>query len=277
MKKTHIIIIVVIAVAVILGLIIGLGSRSATFVSSGSIGVIEIEGIITTSKRVVQDIKNFTENPDISGILVRVDSPGGGVAASQEIYEEIKKAKLQKKVVVSMGALAASGGYYVSLPADLIVANPGTITGSIGVIMQFPVFEELMRKIGIDYEVIKSKEHKDIGSPFRKMNEKDRKILQDVVTDVYDQFVLATCDARGLPRDSVVKFADGRIITGNQAKQLGLVDTLGTFEDAVKILGDMLGIQKPNLIYPPKRFSLIEMFTEPMEKIFIPKILYLWQ
>lgn len=277
MKKTHIIIIVVIAVAVILGLIIGLGSRSTTFVSSGSIGVIEIEGIITTSKRVVQNIKNFTENPNISGILVRVDSPGGGVAASQEIYEELKKAKLQKKVVVSMGALAASGGYYVSLPADLIVANPGTITGSIGVIMQFPVFEELMKKVGIDYEVIKSKEHKDIGSPFRKMNEKDRKILQDVVTDVYDQFVQATCDARSLPRDSVVKFADGRIITGNQAKQLGFVDTLGTFEDAVKILGDMLGIQKPNLIYPPKRFSLIEMFTEPMEKIFIPKILYLWQ
>ncbi len=277
MKKTHIIIIVVIAVAIILGLIIGLGSRSATFVSSGSIGVIEIEGIITTSKRVVQDIKNFAENPNIGGILVRVDSPGGGVAASQEIYEELKKAKLQKKVVVSMGALAASGGYYVSLPADLIVANPGTITGSIGVIMQFPVFEELMKKVGIDYEVIKSKEHKDIGSPFRKMNEKDRKILQDVVTDVYEQFVQATCDARGLPKDSVVKFADGRIITGNQAKQLGLVDTLGTFEDAVKILGDMLGIQKPNLIYPPKRFSLIEMFTEPMEKIFIPKILYLWQ
>ncbi len=277
MKKTHIIIIVVIVVAVILGLIIGLGSRSTTFVSSGSIGVIEIEGIITTSKRVVQDIKNFAENPNIGGILVRVDSPGGGVAASQEIYEELKKAKLQKKVVVSMGALAASGGYYVSLPADLIVANPGTITGSIGVIMQFPVFEELMRKIGIDYEVIKSKEHKDIGSPFRKMNEKDRKILQDVVTDVYDQFVQATCDARGLPRDSVVNFADGRIITGSQAKQLGLVDTLGTFEDAVKILGDMLGIQRPNLIYPPKRFSLIEMFTEPMEKIFIPKILYLWQ
>ncbi|MGQ9701547.1 MAG: signal peptide peptidase SppA [bacterium] len=277
MKKTHIIIVVVIVVAVILGLVIGLGSRGASFMSGGNIGVIEIEGIITNSKRVVQDIKNFTENSSIAGILVRVDSPGGGVAASQEIYEELKKAKLEKKVVVSMGALAASGGYYVSLPADLIVANPGTITGSIGVIMQFPVFEELMKKIGIGYEVIKSKEHKDIGSPFRKMSETDRKILQDVVTDVYDQFVRATSEARGLAYDSVLKFADGRIITGKQAKEIGFVDTLGTFEDAVKMLGDMLGIEKPNLIYPPRRFSIIEMLTKPMEQIYIPKLLYLWQ
>ncbi len=277
MKKTHIIIIVVLAVAVILGLIIGLGSRGTMFISTGNIGVIEIEGIISSSKRTVRDIKQFTEDPNIQGIIVRVDSPGGGVAASQEIYEELKKCRAQKKVVVSMGALAASGGYYVSLPADLIVANPGTITGSIGVIMQFPIFEELMKKIGINYEVIKSKEHKDIGSPFRKMDEKEKKLLQDVVTDVYEQFVQATCEARNLPRDSVLKFADGRIITGRQAKKLGLVDTLGSFEDAVKIIGDMLGIPKPNLIYPQKRLSLIELLTEPVEQILIPKIFYLWQ
>ncbi|MEO0185437.1 MAG: signal peptide peptidase SppA [candidate division WOR-3 bacterium] len=277
MKKTYIIIIVVLAVAVIIGLIIGLSSRGTGFMSGGNVGVVEIEGIISSSKRIVRNIKQFTEDPSIAGILVRVDSPGGGVAASQEIYEELKNAKLQKKIVVSMGALAASGGYYVSLPADLIVANPGTITGSIGVIMQFPIFEELMKKIGIDYQVIKSREHKDIGSPFRRMDEKEKKLLQDVVTDVYDQFVQATCDARGLPRDSVLKFADGRIITGNQARKLGLVDTLGTFEDAVKILGDMLGIEKPNLVYPPKKLSLIEMITEPAEKIFIPKLLFVWQ
>uniref|UniRef100_A0A7V0Z4J3 Signal peptide peptidase SppA n=1 Tax=candidate division WOR-3 bacterium TaxID=2052148 RepID=A0A7V0Z4J3_UNCW3 len=277
MKKTHIIIIVVLAVAVILGLIIGLSSKGAMFVSTGNIGVIEIEGVISSSKRTVRDIKQFTEDPNIQGIIVRVDSPGGGVAASQEIYEELKKCRVQKKVVVSMGALAASGGYYVSLPADLIVANPGTITGSIGVIMQFPIFEELMKKIGINYEVIKSKEHKDIGSPFRKMDEKEKKLLQDVVTDVYEQFVQATCEARNLPRDSVLKFADGRIITGSQAKKLGLVDTLGSFEDAVKIIGDMLGIPKPNLIYPQKRLSLIELLTEPVEQILIPKIFYLWQ
>lgn len=277
MKKTHIIIIVVLIVAVILGLLIGLSSRGAMFTPSGNIGVIEIEGVISSSKRTVRDIKRFAEDPNIQGILVRVDSPGGGVAASQEIYEELKKCRGQKKVVISMGALAASGGYYVSLPADLIVANPGTITGSIGVIMQFPIFEELMKKIGINYEVIKSKEHKDIGSPFRKMDEKEKKLLQDVVTDVYEQFVQATCEARNLPRDSVLKFADGRIITGSQAKKLGLVDTLGSFEDAVKIIGDMLGIAKPNLIYPQKRLSLIELLTEPVEQMLIPKLSYLWQ
>ncbi len=277
MKKTHTIIIVVVVVAVILGLAIGLSTKGPVFISGGNIGVIEIEGPITSSKKTVRNIKQFAEDQTISGILVRVDSPGGGVAASQEIYEELKKTKLNKKVVVSMGALAASGGYYVSLPADIIVANPGTITGSIGVIMQFPIFEELMKKIGLDYEVIKSKEHKDIGSPFRKMNEKDKKILQDVVTDVYDQFVQATVEARNIPPDSVLKFADGRIITGRQAKHIGLVDTLGTFEDAVRILGDLLNIEKPNLVYPPKRLSFFEMLTEPVEKIFVPKLLYLWQ
>ncbi len=277
MKKVHVIIIAVIGGAIIFGLIIGLGFRGAAFTSGGNIGVIEIEGIITSSKKVVHHIKQFAEDPSIQGILVRVDSPGGGVAASQEIYEELRKAKQQKKIVVSMGALAASGGYYVSLPADLIVANPGTITGSIGVIMQFPVFQELMKKVGIDFEVIKSKEHKDIGSPYRKLTEKEKKLLQDVVTDVYEQFVQATCDARGLPKDSVLKIADGRIITGRQAKELGLVDTLGSFEDAVKIIGDMLEIEKPNLIYPPKRYSLIQLITEPIEKIFIPQIFFLWR
>ncbi|MCX7995486.1 MAG: signal peptide peptidase SppA [candidate division WOR-3 bacterium] len=276
MKKSYIIIIVVLSVAVILGLVIGLSSRGAGLITRGNIGVIEIEGIISSSKKIVRNIKQFAEDPSIQGILVRVDSPGGGVAASQEIYEELRKAKLQKKIVVSMGALAASGGYYVSLPADLIVANPGTITGSIGVIMQFPIFEELMKKIGIEYEVVKSKEHKDIGSPFRRMTEKEKKLLQDVVTDVYEQFVQATCDARHLPRDSVIKFADGRILTGKQAKEIGLVDTLGSFEDAVKILGDMLGIERPNLIYPPKRYSIIQILTEPIENILIPKILFLW-
>jgi|UniRef100_A0A7C4TI89 protease-4 len=276
MKKQYIILIVALTLAVIIGLIIGLGSRGITASITGNIGVIEIEGVISNSKKIVRDIKQFAEDPSIRGILVRVDSPGGGVVASQEIYGELKKCRLKKKVVVSMGALAASGGYYVSLPADLIVANPGTITGSIGVIMEFPIFEELMKKIGIGFEVIKSKEHKDIGSPFRKMSEKERKLLQDVVTDVYGQFIQATCEARNLPMDSVLKFADGRIITGRQAKSLGLVDTLGSFEDAVKILSDMLGIEKPNLVYPTKRLSLLEMITKPVERLLLPKLFYLY-
>lgn len=277
MKKIHIIIIVVavLVVVVVVGLVVGLSMKG--YIPSGNIGVIEVEDIIYSSKTIVKDLKNFKDDPSIQAILVRVDSPGGGVAASQEIYEEIKKVKESKKVVVSMGAVAASGGYYISLPADIIVANPGTITGSIGVIMEFAILDELLKKLGINFEVIKSKEHKDIGSPFRKMSEKERKLLQDVVSDVYDQFVDATRENRGLSKDSVLKFADGRILTGRQARERGLIDTLGSFEDAVKIIGDLVGIEKPNLVYPPKRFSLIQLFTEPVEKILMPKIEYLWR
>ncbi len=232
--------------------------------------------IISTSKYIVQDLKTFTEDPSIKAIVIRVDSPGGGVAPAQEIYEQVKKTREKKKVVVSMGAIAASGGYYISLPADVIVANPGTITGSIGVIMEFPIFQELLKKVGINFEVIKSREHKDIGSPFRPMTKKEKKLMQGVVLDVYNQFVEATVENRGLPRDSIMKFADGRIFSGRQAKELGLIDTLGSFEDAVKIAGELVGIEKPNIVYPPKRLTLIDLFTKPAEQLFIPKLSYIW-
>ncbi|HEC77588.1 MAG TPA: S49 family peptidase, partial [candidate division WOR-3 bacterium] len=168
MKKNYLIIIVTLSFAVIIGLLIGLNMKSfyGGGYTGGNIGVIEIEEVITYSKYIVDDLKDFGDDPSIKAIVIRVDSPGGGVAASQEIYEQVKKTREKKKVVVSMGGVAASGGYYVSLPADVIVANPGTITGSIGVIMEFPIFEELLKKLGIDFEVIKSREHKDIGSPF---------------------------------------------------------------------------------------------------------------
>lgn len=275
MKTIHIVIIVIVAVAIIIGLAIGFGMKSMSY--GGNIGVVEIENVITSSKDVVRDLKKFGEDPSIKAVLIRVDSPGGGVAASQEIYEQVKKVKAKKKVVVSMGAVAASGGYYVSLPADIIVANPGTITGSIGVIMEFPVLKDLLDKIGIEFEVIKSREHKDIGSPFRKMSKKEKGLLHDVVMDVYEQFVEATAQARDLSEDSVLKFADGRILTGRQAKEAGLVDTLGSFEDAVKIAGDLVGIEKPLLIYPPKRMSFIDFFTKPVERLLMPKLSFLWR
>ena len=246
MKKVHIIIIVIVVVAIIIGLAIGLGMRGFTY--GGNIGVIEIGNIITSSKTIVKDLKNYGDNPAISAVIIRVDSPGGIAAAVQEIYDEVKKVKEKKKVIVSMGVVAASGGYYISLPADVIVANPGTITGSIGVIMEFPVIEELLNKIGIDFEVIKSKDYKDIGSPYRRMTDDEKKLLKDVVLDAFDQFLNATIEHRQLPKDSILKFADGRIFTGRQAKEIGLVDTLGSFEDAVEIAGDLVGIEKPNLL-----------------------------
>lgn len=279
MKKKYIIIICVTTGVIVLALLIGFSIKAVTQggLYGGNIGVIEIYNVINTSKYVVQDIRGFRRDPSIKAILIRIESPGGGVAASQEIYEEVKKTTETKKVVVTMGSIAASGGYYVALPADVIVANPGTITGSIGVILEFPILEELLNKIGIDFEVIKSSDHKDIGSPFRKISQEERQLLKDVVLDVYDQFVQATAEARGLPEDSVLKYADGRIMSGRQAHQLGFIDTLGTFYDAVDIAGDLVGIEEPFLVYPRQRLSFIEYLTEPMERLFVQKIQFMWR
>jgi protease-4 len=278
MKKKHIIIIFVVAGAIIIGLLIGFSMnamRQSGFYG-GQIGVIEVYNVITTSKYITEDIKEFAEDPSIRAIILRVDSPGGGVAASQEIYEELKKAKASKKIIVSMGAVAASGGYYISLPADVIIANPGTITGSIGVIMEFPVLADLLDKIGIEFEVIKSRDHKDIGSPYRKIKESERALLQDVILDVYEQFVEATVENRDLPIDSVLVYADGRIFTGRQARDLGFVDTLGTFYDAVQIASDLVGIEDPHLVYPQRPMSFIDYLTEPVEQLLSPSLQFRW-
>jgi protease-4 len=275
MKTKHIIIIAIVTVVIIFGLIVGFGMMG--MMPSGDIGVIEIESVIVSSKYIVDDLKAFEDDPSIKAVIIRVDSPGGIVAASWEIYEEIEKLEEKKKVVVSMGTVAASGGYHVSLPADVIVANPATLTGSIGAIMEFPIIEDLLKKIGVDFQVVKSKEYKDIGSPHRRMTDEEKELLKDVVLDVYDQFVEAVVKHRNLPKDTVLKYADGRIFTGRQAYELGLVDTLGSFEDAVKIAGDLVGIDKPSLVYPPQRLSLVDLLIRPMEKLLVPRIQYLWR
>ncbi|KPK70733.1 hypothetical protein AMJ87_08335 [candidate division WOR_3 bacterium SM23_60] len=274
MKKTHIIIAFAVIIAIIIGLTIGFGMRG--FVTRGDVGVVEVEGVILTSKYTVRDLKMFADDPSIKAVILRVDSPGGVVAASQEIYDQVAKIAEHKKVVVSMASVAASGAYYISLPADIICANPGTITGSISVIMDYPVFEELLDKIGIDFEVIKSREHKDVGAPYRHLTDEERELMQGVIMDVYEHFVDATAHARNLPRDSVVKFADGRILTGRQAKDIGLIDTLASFEQAVDITGDLVGIDEPFLVYPPKRMSLVDFFVEPVERLLMPRLQFLW-
>ncbi|OGC41660.1 hypothetical protein A2Y85_04060 [candidate division WOR-3 bacterium RBG_13_43_14] len=272
MKTIHYILIAVVVVAVIIGLTIGIGLKGNR--GGGNIGVIEVIDFIGFSKTVVKDIKTFTDDPSIDAIIIRVDSPGGVVAAAQEIYEQLKISKEKKKIVVSMGTVAASGGYYISLPADLIVANPGTITGSIGVIMEYPVFYKLLDKLGVGVETIKSRDHKDIGSPFRSLTASERDLLQSVVLDVYDQFVNAVAEHRGLSRDSVLLVADGRILTGRQAKEFGLIDTLGSFEQTVDLAADMIGIKEPYLVYPPSRMSFIDMFVKPVEKLLTPKLMF---
>jgi protease-4 len=233
------------------------------------LGYLEIEGNIVDATETVRQLKSLEANPLVKGILIRVDSPGGVVTPSHEIYEEIRRVRDDgTPIIVSMGTLAASGGYYVSAPATLIVANPQTLTGSIGVIMEFPVLKGMMDKLGVKVEVVKSRVHKDIGSPFRDMTDRDRELLQGVVTDVYDQFVAIVSIERDIPEDSVRAFADGRIMTGRQALALGLVDTLGTFEDAKRIAASLCGIDgEPRLIRASRRLNfwlrdLLEGTTE---------------
>ncbi len=253
-------------------------------VSGKALGYITISGTITDSRETVQQLQALKKNRQVKGILVRVESPGGGVTAAHEIYSEIKRIREEgKPVVVSMGALAASGGYYVSAPATKIVANPGTLTGSIGVIMELPIVHRLLDKLGMKVEVIKSREAKDIGSPFREMTDQDRQLLQRVVSDVYEQFLEAVSTARNIPLDSLKQIADGRILTGKQALKFGLVDTLGTLEDAKRILANLCGIEgEPRLIKPRPRFSfwIRQIFEEGLNRFLgvsqYPRLLYRW-
>ncbi|MCG2709224.1 MAG: signal peptide peptidase SppA [Thermodesulfovibrionales bacterium] len=245
------------------------------------VAVVRIEGPIMDSKNTIDEIKGYLKDASIKAIVLRVDSPGGAVAPSQEIYEEVKKATLKKKVIVSMGSVAASGGYYISAPADRIIANPGTLTGSIGVIMEIPNIEGLMNKIGVKTEVIKSGRYKDIASAFRKMGKEERLILQGVLDDVHEQFIKAVSDGRKIPFDEVKKIADGRIFTGRQAMEARLVDELGTLEDAIAAAGRLAGIKgEPEVVTKKEKFSITDIlrgkFPKELSDIFpTVKIKYL--
>jgi len=228
------------------------------------IGVIPIEGAIIDSKPVVADLVEFRKDKGIRAIVLRVNSPGGGVGPSQEIYREIRKTIETKKVIASMGSVAASGGYYVAAAANKIVANPGTLTGSIGVLIEFVRLQELMEKIGVDLEVLKSGEFKDIGLPHRKLTERDREMIQKLVSDIQTQFVEAVAQGRDLPVEKVRGIADGRIVSGSQGVELGLVDQLGNFEDAVELAKSLAGIEgEVTLIYPERtKMSFWDLLVE---------------
>ena len=207
-----------------------------------AVGVVEIEGAIADARDTIEHIRRFREDEDIKAIVIRIDSPGGAVGPSQEIYREIRKTVETKKVVASMGAVAASGGYYVACATDGIVANPGTITGSIGVIMGYTNFRQLLDKIGMVPVVIKSGPYKDTGSPTREMRDDEREILQSITSKIHEQFVTAIAEGRKMDRAQVEQAADGRIFTGEDAKTRGLVDRLGNFEDALEWAGKLGGI-----------------------------------
>ncbi|RZB35047.1 MAG: protease IV [Desulfobacteraceae bacterium Eth-SRB1] len=259
----------VMAVTIIgISLIFVLGTRDIGFddvIKSGGekVGIIELTGAITGSKDIIHNLKCFRENSFIKAIVIRIDSPGGSVGPSQEIFREIRKTVKSKKVIASMGTVAASGGYYVAAGTNGIMANPGTITGSIGVIMAYANFQELLHKIGLFPVVIKSGKYKDIGSPVRKMEKEERKILQDFSNRIHRQFIVDIAEGRGMDQARVEALADGRIFTGEEAKHLELVDRLGNLEDAVEWAGRMGGIKgKISTVYPPeKKFPLMKYLT----------------
>ena len=225
------------------------------------VAVVEIEGIIVDGAAAVRELREHAENPSIKAVVLRINSPGGVVAPTQEIFAAIQRArKAGKPVVASLGAVAASGGYYVAVAADRIYANPGTLTGSIGVVMQLANLEGLLKKVGVDYVVVKAGAYKDVGNFARTMSPEERKMLQALLDDVYSQFVEAVSEGRGLEKKDVLAFAEGRIYSGQQALALKMVDELGGFEEAVEAAGKLANISgRPKLVYPRKKFSFRDL------------------
>jgi len=238
------------------------------------VAVIPVKGMISDSEPVIEQLKRFGKDEAVKAIVLRIESPGGGVGPSQEIYEEVRKVGTRKPVLASMGALAASGGYYIACATQKVFANPGTITGSIGVLMPFMNVRELAEKIGVKGMTVKSGEYKDLGSPLRDMSPQERALLQTVVDNVNLQFVQAVAEGRNLPREDVMRIADGRIFTGEQAKALGLVDALGNLEDAVAEAGRMGKIPgEPRVVTPPKKkISVFELLKEEARSLLEEKI-----
>lgn len=231
------------------------------------IALIRIEGAIIDSQETVSDLQRFGRSPSVKAIVLRIDSPGGGVVPSQEIHDAVKlvRAEHQKKVVTSMGSVAASGGYYIAAASDRIVANPGTVTGSIGVIMELANVQGLLKKVGVESIVVKSGRHKDLASPFREMSEEDRRILQSVLDDVHRQFIEAVAEGRSLDLADVRPLADGRIFTGRQAHDVQLVDDLGTLEDAIDLAAELVGIEgEPTVIEPRQPFSIRDLIESSL-------------
>ena len=251
-------------------------ASSFSYNGKGRIALIEIRGPISRAQDTISQIIKHREDDSVRAIVLRIESPGGAVAPTQEIFDELRKTREAGKIIVaSMGSVAASGGYYIACSADSIIANPGTITGSIGVIMEVPHAEGLLDKVGIGWQVVKSGKHKDIGSLSRGMTDKEIGLLQSVIDDVYDQFVDAVTRYRPLSREEVVELADGRIYTGNQAVLLRLVDRLGTYQDAIALAGKMAGLpEKPKVVRqrPKTFFEMLMDNMDSMTRLYSPDI-----
>ena len=241
---------------------------SKNFDSKGNVGIIEISGVITSSRKTLKEIKEFREDESIKAIVVRINSPGGGIGPSQEIYAEIMRTRDEKPIIASLGSVAASGGYYIASATKKIIANPGTITGSIGVIVEYTNIQEVLKKIGLSAVVIKSGKFKDIGSPVRDITDTEREFLQSVVDELHMQFVNHAAEGRGIDPQIIAKLADGRIYTGQKAMELSLIDQLGNFEDSLILAGSIAGIQGDIVpVYPKQdKISLLKELTQSFIK-----------
>ena len=260
-------------ISLLFSAIISQSHNGDIFSKKQGVGIIELNGLIVSSEQILKNLTSFRNDPNVKSIILRIDSPGGSVGAAQEIFEDIKRTNEVKPVVASMGSLGASGGYYAALGAEKIIANPGTMTGSIGVIVKFPNLEGLFEKVGYKTEVVKSGAMKDVGAPNRPLSDKERALLQGLIDNVFNQFVKAVAESRGMPEETVKELADGRIFSGEQAFEVGLIDGLGNFTDAVSMAAELGGLdpEQPELIYPSeeRRFSLLSLLTSSNERSFL--------
>jgi len=232
----------------------------------GRVAIVELDGIILDVDDLVRELRAYRETPAVRAVVIRINSPGGVVAPTQELHEALKRLRAAgKPVVASLGAVAASGGYYTAVAADRIYASPGSLTGSIGVIMQLANVEGLMKKVGVEYIVVKAGQFKDVGSFARPMTPEERRVLQTLLDDVHAQFIDAVAAGRKLDRDQAVRFADGRVFSGAQAKALRLVDALGGLEDAVDAAATLAGLPRPpRTVGPRRRFSLVDFMRNQL-------------
>lgn len=278
LRVVLIVILIVVAGTFIVSLMISLAGRSF----GDKIGVVEIEGVITDLKDATEDIVKFREDDSIKGVILRINTPGGATAPTQEFYREVKKLRDKKTVYASMGSVCASGGYYIASASTKIYALPSTITGSIGVIMENVVMEDLLKKIGVQADPIKAGAYKDIGSPFRKMRNDERAYMQEIIDNIHNQFIKDIAEARRMNVDVVKRYSDGRVFTGSQAKTFGIVDSIGTYYDTVDDLKKALNIKgKPVMVHGKKPFSFLKLlvssfFNEIYSQWFLSPFKFIW-
>jgi protease-4 len=290
MKTTTKVIIIIFAAVIVgsatLAMVIFAQGLNTTTLETGNIALIRIEGTIQSSTGVFDGadpteilplLKASTEDPNIRAVVLRINSPGGQAAASQEIYREVMRVRnAGKPVVVSIGDVAASGGYYVASAADKIISEPGAMTGSIGAFFNIPQLTDLLEKLGIEYVIIKGGDFKDIGSPYREITPEEKELLQDMIDDVHDQFINDIAAGRGLDVEDVREVADGRILTGRQAKELGLIDEYGNLYDAIDLAAEMAGVESPVITEfqrDPLLSELLRLFSYEFGRAVIENLL----